>query len=159
MNNDILITPEECNKLSHLNHNPGLAMWQICSNWRRQIEYSLKCNNITHPQLVILSTIAILSQSSSKISQTDIATRSNIDQATTSQIIRYLEKKKLIKRRYGKGNVKTKYTFLTQEGVDIVKKSIPVVESINSRFFHPLNNNFANFLEDLNILLEHSKVY
>lgn len=158
MNNEICITPEECSKLSHLNHNPGLAMWQICSNWRRQIEFSLKHNNITHPQLVILSTIAVLSLNSNKISQTDIALKSNIDQATTSQIIRYLEKKKLIKRRYAKGNVKTKYTFLTENGVDIVKKSIPVVESINNKFFHPLNNNFANFLEDLNILLEHNKM-
>ena len=57
-----------------------------------------------------------------------------LDPNTTSQVIKGLEQKKLMKRvRSSDGRVKN--PLLTSEGVKVLKVAMPIVEGTDARFF------------------------
>ena len=78
--------------------SPGYLLWRVSLAWRSVIEEVLKPLNLTHPQFVVLATTAWLTKSGDHINQIDISKASRLDPNTTSQILRGLEAKNLIKR-------------------------------------------------------------
>lgn len=123
----------------------GTMLWQIGCKWRKQIENSLKEFNLTHPQFVILSNIS--NQMHQGVTQVEIAEKTQIDAATTSQIIRYLEKKAYIKRVRINGDERAKYPKITKKGEEVLSESTIKVKEIDQEFFIPIVDNLSQFLE------------
>lgn len=126
--------------------SPGYLLLKVSLEWRSMIEAALKQFDLTHPQFIILATAAWLTQKNEKISQVDISRATGLDPNTTSQILRGLEKKKLIKRTRSL-NERSKSPVLTAIGLDVLTQAVPAVEATDQFFFDRLNENeMAQFM-------------
>jgi DNA-binding MarR family transcriptional regulator len=119
--------------------SPGFLLWQISTTWRSSIESILKPMGLTHPQFVILATLGWLTRKGEKVTQIAIGTMAGLDPNTTSQIIRGLEQKQLIKREQSSDG-RAKNPCLTARGKQILMQALPAVERMDERFFHPLTS-------------------
>ena len=127
----------------------GLLFIRTYHKWHGLIKNKLKTIDLTHPQFVVLTTLAALLRQREWVSQTDIARFSDMDVMTVSQIIRLLVKKGLIMREVHPKVSRANIILLTDTGLQKVNQALPLVESIDQAFFGKLGNN----TETLNQLL------
>jgi len=118
--------------------SPGFLLWHISTNWRNSIEKKLKDFNLTHPQFVVLATLAWLTQKGNRVTQIEIGRTAGLDPNTTSQILRGLEAKKYIERV--RPDERSKHPILTSLGSDIFKSALPAVEKADALFFASLES-------------------
>lgn len=83
-------------------------------------------------------------------SQKDIADGSYKDAPTTSRIIDLLCKKNYLRREAVKDNRRQYQVFISEAGVDIVKKAIPLIDEIRIEGWKGLTN--ADYQNLLHIL-------
>ena len=95
---------------------------------------------MTHPQFVVLTTLAALLRQQEWVSQTHIALFSDMDVMTVSQIIRLLVKKELIMREVHPKDSRANIILLTDTGLQKVNHALPLVEGIDQVFFGKLGN-------------------
>jgi MarR family transcriptional regulator, organic hydroperoxide resistance regulator len=119
--------------------SPGYLLWHVSLAWRSSIEDTLKNFDLTHPQFVVLTTIAWLTKNGEYISQIDVSKASGLDPNTTSQILRGLEAKNFIKRIRSL-NERSKNPNLTELGSKTLNKALPAVEKADLNFFEPLSS-------------------
>lgn len=119
--------------------SPGYLLWHVSLAWRSSIEDTLKKFDLTHPQFVVLATIAWLTKNGEYISQIDISKASGLDPNTTSQILRGLEAKNFIKRMRSL-NERSKNPNFTELGSNTLNKALPAVEKADLNFFDPLSS-------------------
>lgn len=125
--------------------SPGFLLWHVSLAWRNSIEDVLDSLSLTHPQFVVLATTAWLTRKGDHVSQIDIGKAAGLDPNTTSQILRGLEAKNLIKRTRSL-NERSKNPALTSLGSTILHKALPAVEKADEQFFKALS---AKNIEDL----------
>ncbi len=118
--------------------SPGYLLWRISTLWRGSIEASLKTINLTHPQFVVLATLGWLTKNGDKVTQAAIGKMAALDPNTTSQIIKGLEQKGLIKRITSL-DARAKNPILTTNGIKILAQAMPLVENTDGQFFQNLN--------------------
>lgn len=123
--------------------SPGYLLWRISTKWRDSIENVLKPLNLTHPQFVILATLAWLTKDQNKISQVTVGKMAGLDPNTTSQILRGLEKKKFI-RRTQSVDERSKNPIITSVGNIILSEALPLVEQADKDFFSLLKDDEVN---------------
>lgn len=117
--------------------SPGFLLWQISTAWRRSIEAVLKPFDLTHPQFVILATTGWLTKKGDPATQIAVGKMAGLDPNTTSQIIKGLEKKELVKRAPSSDG-RAKNVSLTREGSHLLSKALPTVEKADGAFFSTL---------------------
>ena len=127
----------------------GLLFIRAYHKWHGQIKSQLKTIDLTHPQFVVLTTLAALLRQQEWVSQTDIARFSDMDVMTVSQIIRLLVKKGLIMREVHPKDSRANIILLTDTGLQKVNQALPLIEGIDQAFFGKLENK----IEILNQLL------
>ena len=127
----------------------GLLFIRTYHKWHGLIKNKLRTIDLTHPQFVVLTTLAALLRQREWVSQTDIARFSDMDVMTVSQIIRLLVKKELIMREVHPKDSRANIILLTDTGLQKVNQALPLVEGIDQAFFGKLENN----TETLNQLL------
>ncbi|MBI3901177.1 MAG: MarR family transcriptional regulator [Chlamydiia bacterium] len=140
-------------KITHFEgpeYSPGFLLWQVSTKWRRQIEAALAQIGLTHPQFVLLASLCWLGSKSSDTSQVELARHCKTDITMTSQVLRTLEKKGYVHRQLKDG--RTKSLTVTEKGVGMIEKGIPLVESIDQQFFERLDTRFRKFVEILQAL-------
>ena len=136
-----------------LNENRiGLLIWQTSSLWQSKLRQILKKFNLTLNEFLILETIYKLEFNSQNISQTDISHNSSIDTAVISVKLNFLEKKKLITRKTT-DNKRTNNLILTNNGVNLIKSTINLIENEEKIIFSKLNHETFNFINSLKLLL------
>ena len=126
---------------------------RVYNKWHFIIKKELKKINLTHPQFVVLSSLAYLSQNGNEVTQIMISKLSGIDVMTVSQILNLLEKYYFVKRKEHSRDTRAKAVTLNKKGEEILQKAIPLVEQIDEFFFGKLNNDeeeFKHFLIRLN---------
>ena len=119
----------------------GLLFIRTYHKWHGLIKNKLKTIDLTHPQFVVLTTLAALLRQREWVSQTDIARFSDMDVMTVSQIIRLLVKKELIMREVHPKDSRANIILLTDTGLQKVNQALPLVEGIDQAFFGKLENN------------------
>ena len=127
----------------------GLLFIRTYHKWHGLIKNKLRTIDLTHPQFVVLTTLAALLRQQEWVSQIDIARFSDMDVMTVSQIIRLLVKKGLIMREVHPKDSRANIILLTDTGLQKVNQALPLVEGIDQAFFGKLENN----TETLNQLL------
>jgi DNA-binding MarR family transcriptional regulator len=119
--------------------SPGFLLWHISTSWRSAIEAILKPLDLTHPQFVILATLGWLTRNGDRVTQAAIGKMAGLDPNTTSQIVKGLEKKGVVKREQA-ADGRAKNPLLTSKGKEILAKALPAVEAADHQFFHTLTN-------------------
>jgi DNA-binding MarR family transcriptional regulator len=120
--------------------SPGYLLWRVSIKWRSAIEKALKPLNLTHPQFVVLAVLAWLTKDGNKVSQAEVGKIAGLDPNTTSQILRGLEDKKLIKRIQSVDE-RSKNPVLTATGTKVLAQAMPAVEREDELFFEKLKKN------------------
>ena len=127
---------------------------RVYNKWHSMIKKELKKMNLTHPQFVVLASLAYLSQDSNEeITQVMISKLSGIDVMTVSQILSLLEKHNFVKRKEHSRDTRAKAVTLNKKGEEILQKAVPLIEQIDEFFFGKLDNDeeqFKHFLVSLN---------
>ncbi len=131
----------------------GLLFIRAYHKWHGLIKNKLRTIDLTHPQFVVLTTLAALLRQQEWVSQTDIARFSDIDVMTVSQIIRLLVKKGLIIREVHPKDSRANIILLTDTGLQKVNQALPLVEGIDQAFFGKLEDK-TEILNQLLIELE-----
>jgi len=131
--------------------SPGFLLWQVTTLWRRKISETLRPYDITHPQLVLLTSIVWNAQDSQVI-QADLARHTKMDINQVSQVLKTLEKKNLIRRKESSKDPRAKELSLTTLGGDLLKQLIPAVEAIDHCFFKVLGTQQRTLCSLLRIL-------
>jgi len=131
----------------------GLLFMRVYNKWHSMIKKELKKMNLTHPQFVVLASLAYLSQDSDEITQVMISKLSGIDVMTVSQILNLLEKHDFVKRKEHSRDTRAKAVILNKKGEEILQKAVPLIEQIDEIFFKKLDTDeeqFKHFLVRLN---------
>ena len=106
----------------------GLLFMRVYNKWHLMIKKELKKINLTHPQFVVLASLAYLSQNENEVTQVMISKLSEID-------------------------TRAKVVILNKKGEEILKTAVPLIEKIDELFFGKLNSHeeqFKHFLVQLN---------
>jgi DNA-binding MarR family transcriptional regulator len=148
----------ELSRFATAQESPGFLLWQVYLVWKRKIEACLEQFDLTHIQFVLLAGLAYLKKNNVDISQVELATFTQCDVAMTSQVLRTLEKKKLVERYQKSGDERAKYPRLTDKGLKILKAAIKEVEALDHNFFNNLEIEYELFLVSLQKLLTESKI-
>ncbi|AMD94898.1 MarR family winged helix-turn-helix transcriptional regulator [Leptotrichia sp. oral taxon 847] len=131
----------------------GLLFMRVYNKWHSMIKKELKKMNLTHPQFVVLASLAYLSQNGNEVTQVMISKLSGIDVMTISQILSLLEKHNFVKRKEHSRDTRAKAVILNKKGEEILQKAVPLVEQIDENFFEKLDTDegqFKHFLVRLN---------
>ena len=126
---------------------------RVYNKWHSMIKKELKKMNLTHPQFVVLASLAYLSQDSNEVTQVMISKLSGIDVMTVSQILNLLEKNDFVKRKEHSRDTRAKAVILNKKGEKVLQKAVPLVEQIDEIFFEKLDTDeeqFKHFLVRLN---------
>ncbi len=123
------------------------------SAWHSLIKHCLKKHGITHPQFVVLATLAYLLEKENEVTQIMLSQQANIDVMTISQILENLEKKAFIERRISAKDSRAKSIKLTEKGYNVVDITVPQVEMVDEQFFSRLNTDINIFRNMLKILI------
>ena len=126
---------------------------RVYNKWHSMIKKELKKMNLTHPQFVVLASLAYLSQDSNEVTQVMISKLSGIDVMTVSQILNLLEKNDFVKRKEHSRDTRAKAVILNKKGEEVLQKAVPLVEQIDEIFFGKLDTDeeqFKHFLASLN---------
>ncbi|BBM39679.1 transcription regulator [Leptotrichia hofstadii] len=123
----------------------GLLFMRVYNKWHSIIKKELKKMNLTHPQFVVLASLAYLSQNSDEVTQVMISKLSGIDVMTVSQILNLLEKNDFVKRKEHSRDTRAKAVILNKKGEEILQKAVPLVEKIDEIFFEKLDTDEEQF--------------
>ena len=126
---------------------------RVYNKWHSIIKKELKKMNLTHPQFVVLASLAYLSQDSNEVTQVMISKLSGIDVMTVSQILNLLEKNDFVKRKEHSKDTRAKAVILNKKGEETLQKAVPLIEQIDEIFFKKLDTDeeqFKHFLVRLN---------
>lgn len=138
---------EEISDFDGPRQSPGFLLWQVSTDWRRQIEAGLSTLGLTHPQFVLLASLGWLTRGEAAVTQVELARHCRTDVTTTSQILRSLEKKGCIERKKREGNERSKFPVVTHTGVRLVEQAILLVEGIDKKFFMRLGHKVDAWVE------------
>ena len=118
---------------------------RVYNKWHSIIKKELKKMNLTHPQFVVLASLAYLSQDSNEVTQVMISKLSGIDVMTVSQILNLLEKNDFVKRKEHSKDTRAKAVILNKKGEETLQKAVPLVEQIDEIFFEKLDTDEEQF--------------
>lgn len=130
----------------------GLLFIKVYNKWHTKIKNELRELGITHPQFVVMTTLAYLSQTDEFVTQSKISKMAEIDVMTVSKIIKVLENNDFINRFQNPNDTRANAVRLLPKGDSIVKRAFPIVVGIDDEFFGVLNekeNTLQSFLKEL----------
>ena len=119
-------------------NSPGFLLWQTTTIWQRLIKNALEPFDISHPQFVIMATLAWFERHDYDTMQISIVNWSKLDKMTVSQSLKKLAIQGLIQRAEHKADTRAKMVILTDKGRDLIGTLVPLVESIDAEFFGQL---------------------
>src|ERR1700749_1881847 len=118
--------------------SPGFLLWHVPLRWQRDIAAALAPLDLTHVQFVLLATAWWLNSHGEDPNQLTLARHAGTDVKMTSQVLRKLETKGLIRRDVDTADTRAKRLRVTGRGAELASQAIVAVESADARFFHAI---------------------
>ena len=133
---------------------PGFALWRVSNAWQRAVRAALEPWGLTHAQVVVLTTLDWVTgnSQSGQAKQHQVASLAGMDPMTTSQVVRVLEAKELVRRTRHPDDRRAVTLALTQKGRRTLAKALPAIEAVDAAFFAPAGRNHAAFVSALTAL-------
>lgn len=120
--------------------SPGFLLWRTTLRWQRAIAEGLRPLGLTHVQFVLLAGVWWLSRDGTKPSQREVADHAGVDVMMTSQVLRVLEARGLVRREPDPTDARAKRLSTTPEGAAISEQAIEIVEATDHAFFRAARN-------------------
>jgi DNA-binding MarR family transcriptional regulator len=130
----------------------GFLFIKVYNEWHSQVKQVLRQIELTHPQFIVLTVLGALEMEQELVTQVNLASFSDMDVMTVSQIVKLLSKKGLIERGKHPYDSRAKTVALTEEGRKRMNKALPLVETVDKTYFGRLaqrQGEFNNLLQKL----------
>jgi len=116
--------------------SPGFLLWQVTNRWQRSIVAALRPLGLTHVQFVLLASVWWLSRhGEDPPSQRQVADHAGTDAMMTSQVVRALERRGLLRRGRDAQDRRAWRVAGTTTGTRLAEQAIDVVEAADRAFF------------------------
>lgn len=116
--------------------SPGFLLWRVTNRWQRQIVAALKPLGITHVQFVLLASSWWLSRDrEAPPTQGEVADHAGTDPMMTSQVLRTLERRGLVRRRRDPRDGRAWRIASTPSGTQLAEQAVEVVQATDRAFF------------------------
>jgi DNA-binding MarR family transcriptional regulator len=115
--------------------SPGFLLWHATLRWQRGIAEALALLDLTHVQFVLHACSWWLNGRGDPPNQVEVAAQAGTDVKMTSQVLRTLERKGLIRRDVDPADSRARRVRVTERGAALAPRAIAVVEEVDARFF------------------------
>jgi DNA-binding MarR family transcriptional regulator len=115
--------------------SPGFLLWHAALRWQRRIAVALAPLDLTHVQFVLLASTWWLNEQSQQPTQVALAAQAGTDIKMTSQVIRALERKGLVRRTVDPVDTRARRLAVTPAGAALAPAAVAAVESADASFF------------------------
>jgi DNA-binding MarR family transcriptional regulator len=135
--------------------SPGLLLWQVTNRWQAAQRAALRPFDLTHVQFVLLASLTWLDDEGS-VTQKQLAERAATDPMMTSQVLRVLEGRGLLRRGQHPTDARAWALSVTKAGAALANRALVAVESCDADFFAPLGRGGGRFTAQLRALRQNS---
>jgi DNA-binding MarR family transcriptional regulator len=118
--------------------SPGFLLWHVTLRWQRAIAAALAPLDLTHVQFVLLATAWWLNSRGEQPNQLALARQAGTDVKMTSQVLRKLEAKGLMRRDVDAADTRARKLHVTESGAELAVQALAAVESADAEFFEPV---------------------
>ena len=116
--------------------SPGFLLWRVTLRWQRAMVAALRPLELTHVQFVLLASVWWLTEVAGETpTQRRLAEHAATDPMMTSQVLRALEAKALVKRSTSPDDSRARRLTVTSKGAAVARHAIAVVEAADTQFF------------------------
>lgn len=118
--------------------SPGFVLWQVATLWQRRVRAALEPVGLTHAQFVLLASAAWLEAHAAEgapPTQADVAAHARTDAVMTSEVLRTLERKALVRRGPHPADARARAVRVTPAGRALAAESVALVEAVDAEFF------------------------
>ncbi|MEP7026540.1 MAG: MarR family transcriptional regulator [Actinomycetota bacterium] len=112
----------------------GLLLWQVTNRWQAAQRAALKDFGLTHVQFVLLASLAWLA-ADGPVTQRQLADHAATDPMMTSQVLRALEERDLVRRLPHPSDKRARALAATDTGRDLADRAVVAVEACDQQFF------------------------
>lgn len=113
----------------------GFLLWHAMLEWRRRVTEKLNEVGLTYVQFSLLASVSYLNHHGPAPSQAELAEHTGMDVMMTSQVVRTLERDRLVKRITDKNDARVKRVVPTVKGQSVVSAAIGIVNEVNDDVF------------------------
>ncbi len=116
--------------------SPGFLLWRATLRWQRTVAAALRPLRLTHVQFVLLACTWWLTQvAGERPTQRRVADFAATDPMMTSQVIRALEARGLVRRVADPQDSRALQLTVTGGGARLAREAVKVVEAADAEFF------------------------
>ncbi|WPY00707.1 MarR family transcriptional regulator [Candidatus Trichorickettsia mobilis] len=130
---------------NNMNDVSGFLLYSAYFAWKRATLSTLLPHDLTHVQFMLLMSIGFLKKDGADVSQNDLAKCLSFDVTMTSQVLRALEKRGLLKRSQKEGDERSKFSELTDAGVAKIQRAAKDLLKAEESFFASLGEHKQEF--------------
>jgi DNA-binding MarR family transcriptional regulator len=114
----------------------------------------LKSHDLTHVQYVLLASLVWMQVHDPErtITQAELADFAATDRMMTSQVLRALEAKQLVRREHHPNDGRARALVATAAGITAAQRATTDVEAADAAFFAPLGEKTPGFVAELALL-------
>jgi DNA-binding MarR family transcriptional regulator len=123
--------------------SPGFLLWHATLRWQRAIAAALEPLDLTHVQFVLLACTWWLNEHGERPNQLMVARQAGTDVKMTSQVLRSLERKRLVERAVDPADTRARRVRVTRRGGELAPRAIAAVERVDAEFFAPVASSEA----------------
>jgi DNA-binding MarR family transcriptional regulator len=123
--------------------SPGFLLWHVTLRWQRDIAAALGPLDLTHVQFVLLAATWWLNTKGESPNQLAVARQAGTDVKMTSEVLRKLEAKGLIRRDVDASDTRAKKLRVTEQGTERAVAAIAAVEAADAAFFRSVPDTAA----------------
>jgi DNA-binding MarR family transcriptional regulator len=114
----------------------GYTLMHAAQTWRTEATAALKPHGLTVPQfLVVMALYRHARHDWAPLTQTEVAVRLGMDANTTSQVVRGLERRDILKRTRPPQDARARALVLTESGAILARDSSADARRLNDTYF------------------------
>src|ERR671916_1015180 len=127
--------------------SPGFLLWQAANRWQQRQRAALAPLGLTPVQFVLLAGVATLTEDDAPLTQARVARHARADAMMTSQVLRALERRKLVRRVPHPGDTRARLLRPTAAGRKLARQAAYVVDDADRAFFEAVRADPARLAE------------
>ncbi|MER5311880.1 MarR family transcriptional regulator [Streptomyces sp. NPDC002773] len=136
----------------------GFLVWRLSMKWRVAVDRAVGPLGLTHAQYALMASLYGMSRSGLRPSQRRLADHTGLEALYVSKLARALETAGLVARTRDPDDPRAMQLSLTEEGRDVTRRAIRVVQGLLDQLLEPLGGQDGprarQFTRDLATLLD-----
>lgn len=116
----------------------GFLVWRLSTKWRVAVDRAVAPLGLTHAQYAVMASLYGMSRSGLRPSQRRLADHTGLEALYVSKLARALEANGLVARTRDPDDPRAVQLSLTEQGRDVTRRAITVVQGLLDRLLEPL---------------------